>query len=105
MICAEPLDDVSTRSLCTTLVPITRVRCALPGGVPVDAGLTAPTRPDSWAITCATGAVVDINNVSSRVKVLRVRQCMVDRSLEPERRTGHDGEVVLGVVRQRGMHP
>ena len=48
----DPTDDVWMRSLCSTSVPITSVRDAAPGGVPVEAGLTAPTLP---TFCCALG--------------------------------------------------
>ena len=67
--CVEPTDEVWMRSLCSTSVPITSVRDAPAGGVPVDCGLTAPTLP---TFCCASardsGATVVSSNVSRRVR-------------------------------------
>src|SRR3954466_6508899 len=71
----DPADEVWMRSLCSTSVPTTSVRAAPPGGVPVEAGLTAPTLPTfCWATACDNGATVVKRNVSSRVRYEGVRQ-------------------------------
>src|SRR5947199_6146082 len=104
-IWVEPLADVSTRSLCTTLVPITSVRWAAPGGVPVEAGFTAPTLPAFCASTRASGAVVDINSASRRVRYLWVRSKNgpgIGRPSEAHARPGQHREIVLSVMRQGG---
>src|SRR4051794_1050944 len=100
-IWVEPLAEVSTRSLCTTLVPITSVRWAAPGGVPVEAGFTAPTLPAFCASTRASGAAVDISTASRRVRDLWARPKNgpgIGRPSEAHARPGHHREIVLAVI-------
>src|SRR5262245_43909006 len=102
-----------------TFAPTTSVRAPAPGGVPVEAGLTAPTLPTfcCCAPACDSGATVVSRNVSSRVRYEGVRQSInlplslsehdllgkpvptfPDHALEARRRPDHDREVVLGVI-------
>src|SRR5215207_6107565 len=96
MTWVEPADEVWMRSLCSTSVPITSVRDAPPGGVPVEAGLTAPTLPTfcCCAPACDNGATVVSRKVSRRVRYEGVRQSM-KLPLEASRRSDHDREIVL----------